>query len=157
MPGDADLIQRTVHAIEHGGTALWIKRFLAVCVIVGLALFYFMHEFRGLATSQAMDQAQIGRNIASGKGWRTNFIRPRAVGQLQAHHKNVQERIWYDTYNAPLPPLVHAFSLWPIKSHWKMTAREAIYAGDKVIAVVAILTFLASLVILYFIACRLFD
>jgi hypothetical protein len=157
MPGDADLIQRTVHAIEQGGTALWIKRFLALVVVVGIALFYFMHEFRGLATSQAMDQAQIGRNIASGQGWRTKFIRPRAVGQLQAHHKNVQERIWYDTYNAPLPPLVHAVSLWPIKSHWKMSAREAIYAGDKVIVVVAILTFLASLVILYFIACRLFD
>ena len=36
-----------------------------------------------------MDQAQIGREIASGQGWRTNFIRPRAIGQLQSHGKDV--------------------------------------------------------------------
>lgn len=157
MPGAADLIQRTVHALDEGGTAVWIRRGLALLVVVGLALFYFMHEFRGLATSQAMDQAQIGRNLASGQGWRTDFVRPRAVGQLQAHRKNVAQRIWHDTYHAPLPPLVNAFSLWPIKSHWKMTPRDTTYAGDKVIAAVAILLFLASLVILYLIARRLFD
>lgn len=136
---------------------MWIKRGLAVLVVFLIALFYFMHEFRGLATAQAMDQAQIGRNIASGLGWRTNLVRPLAVGQLQAHHKIVAERIWYDTYNAPLPPLVNAISLRPIKSHWKMTSRDIVYAGDKIIVVVAILLFLASLVILYFIARRLFD
>lgn len=157
MPGAADLIQRTVHALEEGGTAIWIRRVLALLMVAGLALFYFMHEFRGLATSQAMDQAQIGRNLASHQGWRTNFIRPRAVGQLQAHGKNVAQRIWSDTYNAPLPSVVNAISLWPIRSHWKMTARDIVYAGDKIIAVIAILLFLASLVILYLIARRLFD
>src|SRR4051812_23459446 len=157
MPGPADLIQRTVHAFEQGGTAIWIRRALAVAVIIALSLFYFIHEFRGLATSQAMDQAQIGRNLASGQFWRTDFIRPLAVGQLQAHGKNVAQKIWYDTYNAPLPPLVNAFTLWPIKSHWKMTPRDVVYPGDKVIACVAILFFLASLVVIYHIAKVLFD
>ncbi len=157
MPGPAEFIQRTVHALEEGGTAVWVRRVLALLVIIGLALFYFMHEFRGLATSQAMDQAQIGRNIAAGHGWRTNFIRPRAVGQLQSHGKNVADKIWSDTYNAPLPPLVDAIALLPIKSHWLMTPRDVIYPGDKVIAFAAILFFLASVVILFFIARRLFD
>jgi 4-amino-4-deoxy-L-arabinose transferase-like glycosyltransferase len=157
MPGPADLIQRTVHALEEGGTAVWIRRALALAVIVGLSLFYFMHEFRGLATSQAMDQAQIGRNIASRQWWRTDFIRPRAVGQLQAHGKNVAQNIWYDTYNAPLPSLVNAITLWPIRSHWKMTPRDVVYPGDKAIAFVAILLFLGSIVIIYHIAKRLFD
>jgi Dolichyl-phosphate-mannose-protein mannosyltransferase len=157
MPGAADLIQRTVHNLEEGGLAIWIRRGLALLVVIGLALFYFMHEFQGLATSQAMDQAQVGRNIASGQGWRTDFIRPRAVGQLQAHGKSVATRIWYDTYNAPLPPLVNAISLWPIKSQWKMSPRDVIYPGDKIIAFVSILLFLASLVLLYLLAKLLFD
>ena len=89
MPGSADAVQRLVHAMEAGRGAVWLRRALAVMVVTGIALFYFMHEFRGLATSQAMDQAQIGRHIASGEGWRTNFIRPRAIGQLQSKGKNV--------------------------------------------------------------------
>lgn len=157
MPGAADLVQRTVHALEEGRTALWVKRIFGLVVVIALALFYFMHEFRGLATSQAMDQAQIGRNIASGQGWRTNFVRPLAVGQLRAHGKNVAQRIWYDTYNAPLPPLVDALALRPIKSVWKMTPRDIVYPGDKIIVFVSILFFLSSLVVLYFTAKRLFD
>ncbi|MFL6567783.1 MAG: glycosyltransferase family 39 protein [Chthoniobacterales bacterium] len=157
MPGPADFIQRAVHTLEAGGAAPWIRRALAVMVIGGLALFYLIHEFRGLATSQAMDQAQIGRNIANGEGFKTDFIRPLAIGQLQRAHKDVPRRIWYDTYNAPLPPLVDAVALRPIKSKWKMGTQDIIYAGDKIIALFSICFFLASVVVLYFIACRLFD
>ena len=157
MPGAADFVQRTVHALETGGATVWIRRALVVLLILTLALIYMLKEFRGLATSQAMDQAQIARNIASGQFWKTDFVRPRAVGQLQDAGKNVATRIWHDTYNAPLPPLVNAFVLWPIKSHWKMTPREIVYSGDKAIAFAAMCFFIASLVPLYFTAKLLFD
>src|SRR5438270_5777997 len=116
MPGAADFIQRTVHTLEAGGAAVWIRRSLALAAVLGLSLLYLIHEFRGLATSQAMDQAQIARNIAKGQGFSTNFIRPLAIGQLQRAHKDVPRRIWYDTYNAPLPEVVNAVALWPLKS-----------------------------------------
>ncbi|MDQ6624263.1 MAG: glycosyltransferase family 39 protein [Verrucomicrobiota bacterium] len=157
MPGPAEFVQRTVHALEAGGAAVWVRRGLGVVLVLGIALFYLIHEFRGLATSQAMDQAQIGRNIANGEGFKTDMIRPLAIGQLQRAHKDVPQRIWSDTYNAPLPPLVDAIALRPIKSSWKMTPRDVIYAGDKIIAFVTVCIFLASVVILFFIARRLFD
>jgi len=157
MPGSADAIQRAIHALESGGAAVWVRRALAFCLVVGLALFYLLHEFRGLATSQAMDQAQIGRALLHGHGWRTNFARPLAAGQLQRHGKDVGQKIWIDTYNAPLPPLVDAIALLPVRSHLKMTTRDAVYAGDKMIALVAIVLFLASVVVLFLIARRLFD
>src|SRR5712692_8811559 len=114
-------------------------------------------HFRGLATSEGMDQAQIGRAIASGEGWRTKLVRPLAVGQLQAHGRDIAQNIWSDTYNAPLPPLVDAIALLLVKSHWQMTPRDIIYVGDKAIAFVSILLFVASVVLLFFIARRLFD
>lgn len=157
MPGSADFIQRAVHALEQGGFAVWIKRALAVVVVLVIAGVYLGREFRGLATSQAMDQAQISRNLASGEGWRTDFARPRAVGQLQVRGKNPAESVWYDTYNAPLPSLVNAVPLRLVKARWKMTARDVVYAGDKAIAVTSIVLFLASLVVLYMTAVRLFD
>lgn len=157
MAGSADFIQRMVHALEAGSVAVWVKRGLAVLVVLGLALFYLLHEFQGLATSQAMDQAQIGRNIAAGEGWRTDLIRSRAVGQLQAHGKDVARNVSYDTYHAPLPPLVNAIALLPAKKHWKMTPRDVVYAGDRMIAIAAMCLFVASLAVLFFTARRLFD
>src|ERR1700682_2161552 len=137
MPGSAEFVQRAVHALEAGALAVWVRRSLVALAVIALAVYYF-YDFRGLATAQAMDQAQIGRAIASGKGWRTNVIRPRAIGQLMAHGKNPQ-RVYLDTYHAPLPPLVDAVALRMVKSHWKMTPADVVYTGDKAIVVMSIL------------------
>ncbi len=157
MPGAADFIQRTIHRLETGDAVVWIKRTLAVVAFVSVTVFYFLHEFNGLATSQAMDQAQIGRNIARGQLWKTAFLRPLAAGQLQRAGRNVANRIWHDTYNAPLPPLVNAFVLLPFKRYWVMTSADVIHVGDRAIAIAALGLFFASLAVLYLTARRLFD
>ncbi len=157
MPGSADGIQRAIHALESGGAAVWVRRALALALVIGLALFYLLHEFRGLATSQGMDQAQIGRALLHGEGWKTKFARPLAAGQLQRRGKDVAAKIWTDTYNAPLPPLVNAIALLPVKSHLKMTPRATVYVGDTMIALMSIVLFLASIAVLFLVARRLFD
>jgi 4-amino-4-deoxy-L-arabinose transferase-like glycosyltransferase len=157
MPGSEDAIQRAVHALEAGGMAIWLRRALLLLAVLAVAVFYLMREVRGLATSQAMDQAQIGREIAMGHGWRTKFIRPRAIGQLQNRGKDVAQKIWYDTYNAPLPPLVDAITLFPIRSQLKMTPRDTTYIGDRAIALGGVVLFVGSLVIFFLVARRLFD
>lgn len=157
MPGSAEeLIQRGVHAIETGNLAVWLRRGLAVLAAIAVTTIY-MYNFRGLAAAQAMDQAQIGRDIAAGHLWHTNVVRPRAIGQLQEHGKNVQQKIWLDTYHAPLPPLLDAIALFPIKSHLGLTGREPVYVGDKAIVLLSIALFFASVVVLFFTARRLFD
>ncbi|MEY2525627.1 MAG: hypothetical protein QOE73_398 [Verrucomicrobiota bacterium] len=155
MPGSAEFVQRAVHTLEAGALAIWVRRGLILVLIIALAVFY-LWNFRGLATSQAMDQAKIGRAIATGHGGRTNMIRPRAVAQLQAHGKNAH-RVYYDTYHAPLPPLIDAIALFPVKAHLTMTPADVVFAGDKAIAAMSILLFFASVVVLFFLARRLFD
>jgi hypothetical protein len=155
MAGAADFIQKAVHTLETGKIAMWVKCALAILAIAALGV-YNLYYFRGLATAQAMDQAQIGRNIASLRGWKTNLIRPRAVGQLAVNHKNPQNMV-YDSYEAPLPPLVDAVALHAVKARWKMTSQDLIYIGDKAIAAEAIMLFLASILVLYALARRLFD
>jgi hypothetical protein len=156
MPGSEEFIQTAVHALEAGGLAVWIRRGAVALGIIAIAAIY-LYQFRGLYTSQGMDQAQIGRAIARGEGWKTKVIRPRAVGQLQTHGRSVPEKIWTDTYNAPLPPLVDAAALLLVKPYWKISSRTLIYAGDRAIAIMSILLFIASVVVLFFIARRLFD
>src|SRR2546423_13107624 len=155
MPGSEEFIQSAVHALEAGGLVVWVKRGAVARGIVALLVLY-LYEFRGLSPSVGMAQAQIGRAIASGEGWKTKVARPLAGGQLQAHGRNVAQNIWVDTYNAPLPPLVNAIALLPVKALWKMTMRTIIYPGDKAIATMSILLFIASVAVLYFAARRLF-
>jgi Dolichyl-phosphate-mannose-protein mannosyltransferase len=158
MPGSEEFVQSAVHALEAGGLVVWVKRGLVAAGIIAIAVYYMWPaHFRGLSTSQGMDQAQIGRAIASGEGWRTKMVRPLAVGQLQSHGKDVSRNIWSDTYNAPLPPLIDAIALLPVKAHWKMNPRTIVYAGDKAIATMSILLFIGSVAVLYFTARRLFD
>ena len=156
MPGSEEFIQTAVHALEAGGLAVWIKRGAVTLGIIAIAAIY-LYQFRGLSTSQGMDQAQIGRAIASGEGWKTKLARPRAIGQLQTHGRSVPDKIWTDTYNAPLPPFVDAVALLTVKPYWKINQRTLIYAGDRAIAIMSILIFLASIVVLFFTARRLFD
>jgi hypothetical protein len=158
MRGSEEFVQRMVHALEMGFLSVWVQRTLVAAVIFAMAVYYLWPaHFRGLATSEAMDQAQIGREIASGHGWRTQLIRPRAVAQLQAQNKNVKQKIWRDTYNAPLPPLLDAIALLPVKPYWKLRLPTLVYAGDRAIAVMSILFFIGSVIVLFFLARRLFD
>lgn len=156
MPGSEEFIQSAVHALEAGGFAVWVKRGAVALGVIGLIVLHF-YQFRGLSTPVGMDQAQIGRAIASGDGWSTKMARPLAVGQLQAHGKDVARNIWSDTYNAPLPPLVNAIALLPVKALWKMNPSTVVYAGDNAIATMSMLFFIASIAVLYFTARRLFD
>ncbi|HJT45450.1 MAG TPA: glycosyltransferase family 39 protein [Chthoniobacterales bacterium] len=156
MPGTEEFVQTAVHALEAGGLSVWVKRGAVGLGIIAIAVMY-LYQFRGLSTSQGMDQAQIGRAIASGEGWKTKIARPRAIRQLQNHAKNVGERIWVDTYNAPLPPLVDAVALILVKPYWKISIRSLVYAGDRAIAIMSILIFLGSLVVLFLTVRRLFD
>ncbi|HEV3244462.1 MAG TPA: glycosyltransferase family 39 protein [Chthoniobacterales bacterium] len=156
MPGSEEFVQSAVHALEAGGLVVWVKRGVVALAIIAIVVLHF-YQFRGLGTSQGMDQAQIGRAIARGEGWRTKMVRPLAVGQLQAHGKDVALNIWSDTYNAPLPPFVNAIALLAVKPYWQMNARTVIYAGDKAIATMSILLFIGSVAVLFFTARRLFD
>jgi hypothetical protein len=156
MPGPADFIQRTVHMLEAGQLAAWLRRALLLGIIGAVAMVYLYH-FRGLATSDAMDQAQIGRELARGHGWRTQFVRPRAIALLQANGRDVPKRIWTDTYNAPLPPVVDALALLFVKSHWQLTPRDLVSIADEAIVVASLILFLGSVVVLFFLARRLFD
>ncbi|HST30046.1 MAG TPA: glycosyltransferase family 39 protein [Chthoniobacterales bacterium] len=156
MPGSEEFVQTAVHALEAGGLSVWVKRGAVALGIIAIAAIY-LYQFRGLSTSQGMDQAQIGRAIASGEGWKTKLARPRAAGQLQRHGKSVADKIWVDTYNAPLPPLVDAVALIFVKPYWTITSRTLIYAGDRAIAMMSILIFLGSIGVLFFTVRRLFD
>jgi hypothetical protein len=150
-------VQAAVHSIEQGNLAPIIRRAMLGVLIVLLTLLYLFVQFRGFSTITAMDQAQIARNIASGKGLSTLFIRPLAVWQLEKAGKEIPADQFPDFYQAPLNPIVNALPLLFVRSAWKLTPTDLVYAGDRVIAGVAIIFFLLSVAVWYLVGCQLFD
>jgi len=150
-------VQTAVHSLEQGRLAPIIRGAMFAFLIIALTLLYLFVQFRGFSTVTAMDQAQIARNIASGKGLSTKFIRPLAIWQLEKAGKEISADKFPDFYQAPLNPIVNALPLLLVKSAWKMTPTDLVYAGDKIIVTFSILFFLMSVGIWYFVGARLFD
>ena len=72
-------LQDLLHKLEVGGGMRFLRVGLAVLAVVLLTVGYNWRAFRNMATQEAMDAAQLARNIAQGKGYTTLFIRPFSI------------------------------------------------------------------------------
>lgn len=150
-------VQAFIHALEEGG---WVSRIRFILLIAAVAAVYvivILSQFKGLSHDKGMDQAQIGRQLASGHGFTTKFIRPMAYSQFVKHSGSFPSGDIPDTYNAPLNPYVDSLLLRMTRKSWPMTSKDIVYTSDRVIAGASLLFFYLSIGINFIIAKRLFD
>jgi hypothetical protein len=69
-------IQELIHLFEEGSGKVWIRRVVFGLVLALVCGVYFATEARNFSSPEAMDQAQLARNIAEGRGYTTWCIRP---------------------------------------------------------------------------------
>ena len=139
-----------------------IRRSLFFIVLIILTLGNLFTLFRGLNSPQAMDQAQIAREIARGNGFATKMIRPVAYYQAEkTARRSVPLQGFQDTYHSPLNPLLNAAVLKLIgadkPNSWQMSDNEMVYPLDRVIASVCTLFFLIAIGVNYLLISRIFD
>jgi hypothetical protein len=104
-------LQEWIHRMELGAGAKYVRWFGGVIGFVMLALIYNALCFHNLRNPEAMDAAQLGRNIARGDGFTTLFIRPISVGltrEARGDKKTLLKEGHRDISNAPVYPLVLA-------------------------------------------------
>jgi hypothetical protein len=76
-------IQSMVQNVDVGIGALILRR-VSLFVMIGLVcLYYPATQFRGLSNDEAMDNMQLGRNLALGRGYVTDVIRPLQVAFME--------------------------------------------------------------------------
>ncbi len=143
-------------------TGVIIRRSLFFLVLIALTLGNLFTLFRGLNSPQAMDQAQIAREISRGHGFTTKVIRPAAYSQAKEAKKTVVPFVKFeDTYHSPLNPLLNAAVLKLVGADdaesWKMGENELIFPLDRVIATVCTLFFLMAIGVNYLLISRVFD
>lgn len=139
-----------------------IRRSLFFLILVILTLGNLFTLFKGLNSPQAMDQAQIAREIARGNGFTTKMIRPVAYYQAEKKEKRTVSLMGFeDTYHSPLNPLLNAAVLKLIGADdsdaWQMGENEMVYPLDRVIATVSTLFFLMAIGVNYLLISRIFD
>lgn len=139
-----------------------IRRSLFFLVLIALTLGNLFTLFQGLNSPQAMDQAQIAREIARGNGFTTKLIRPVAYYQAEkTENRSVSLVGFQDTYHSPLNPLLNAAVLKLLGADeadaWQMGENEMVYPLDRVIATVSTLFFLMAIGVNYLLISRIFD
>jgi Dolichyl-phosphate-mannose-protein mannosyltransferase len=174
------LPQDILHRIEHGGGLRAFRVGLALLAVLLLGLGYNWRAFKNMATQEAMDAAQLARNIAQGKGYTTLFIRPFSMylvkqrslakgeapkaGQV-ADYARVRG-LHPDLANPPLYPVVLAglmkvlpfdYTASATKPFWSNNGHFWRYQPDFLIALFNQLLFLAVIAVVFFLARRLFD
>jgi hypothetical protein len=177
---DETAVQQAVHALEEGR---WVRRVQVIILLAAIAFLnylWFFKEgsgFKGLGNEKAMEQAQIARELSRGHGFTTKMIRPAAIRQFERATGSFPLEHTPDTYHAPLNPWINAFVFWAMdKSNegmkklsekqdfferytfeTEMTTKLVVYSYDRILAFVQMFFFLASMVVCYFTAQRLFD
>ncbi len=121
--------------MEVGAGSLLI-RWLSVLAGVGLAfVVYDLRAYKGFASPEAMDAAQLAKNIEEGRGFSTYYIRPFSIYLVKAHNQaenspgadpsgepdfaRVNEP-HPDLANPPVYPLALAGLMKTMKPAWKM-------------------------------------
>ena len=79
----SEQVQDLIRSMEEGALAAILLRVIVVLGFIGLAMFYNLTRFEGFSTQEAMESAHLARQMAEGKGYTTDSIRPFCLHLLQ--------------------------------------------------------------------------
>lgn len=108
------------------------------CLLIWI--WFLNTHFQGLVLPDAMDSAQLARQIADGNGFTTKVVRPLGIEQVAARPQPA------DAYNAPLYPIVLAIAF-----------NAAGGAGDRVVGVLTTAFGFLTAVLAFVLGARLLD
>ena len=171
----ADLIHKFIVATEsgRGRRLLWL---CASCLaLAGLVLWYDVWAYHGFSAPEAMDSAQLARNIADGHGFTTQCIVPLRLyllqSQARARGQNQPAAIgqggfYTELATAPVYPTVLAGLMKLLKPDRHMETKKVFwsrngafqrYAPEFLIAVFNQCLLLLAVMLTFFLAGKWFD
>lgn len=153
-------LQEMIHSLEEGAGARTLKWVGFVFAFLVLAVGYDLRAFKNFSNPDAMDAAQVARNVAEGKGFITQFIRPVSlylVGQKTGGASLTNAHP--DLANAPAYPALLAGAMCVLPFDFKFPVEEQFrtWQPEHVIAWVNQGFFLLTVLLAWQLARRLFD
>jgi hypothetical protein len=154
-------LQECIHHLEEGTGAGSLKVVAVVLAFIAFAGLYDLPSFQGFSSEEAMETAQLARNLSEGRGYVTKSIRPLSLSiwQKKAGSGPGQRRIplpMPDLNNPPVYPLLLAGVMKVLP--FRFTATDYwFYQPERLIAMFNQVIFFAAILLLFRIARRLFD
>lgn len=173
-------LQDFIYRLSVGPGLRYLKISLVTLGVLLLWVGYNWRWYRNFSTQEAMDAAQVARNLSEGRGFTTQFIRPLSVylvkkqyekrfGRAEAGPAADPARLKQphpDLANPPVWPCVLAglmevvpfqWEIGPPKPFWSRNGRFWRYQPDFTIALFGQLLFGGVIVMTFFLARQLFD
>ncbi len=104
-------VQEIIHWLEVGPGARVLRIFVGLLLLAGVTLWYDFSQARNFNAPEAMEAAQLARNLARGQGFTTQVVRPLTI-QMVEDTQGVGARLSRhphpDLFNPPLYPLLLA-------------------------------------------------
>lgn len=173
-------IQAIIHKLEFGLGPRILRVAMLVLAVISVAGLYDLRGYKSFATQQAMDQAQLARNLSEGKGYSTLFIRPFSLFLVQRHNQSklagglasagtdfaLIATNHPDLANPPVYPLLLAGMMKVLPFHFKVETQKSFwsdngafqrYQPEFLIAIFNQILLIAVALFTFFIARKLFD
>lgn len=163
-------LQEWIHQLEEGKGAIWIKRIFVFLAFAAVAAVYNVRHYKNFATPEAMDSAQLARQIAMGRGFTTKFVRPLSLKMMVNHQgeailtkeaeaagKHPLRNPHPDIANAPVFPLIEAALMKALPFKFGVSQNFWRFQPEMILAIFNQLLFAAILISLFILAKRLFD
>jgi 4-amino-4-deoxy-L-arabinose transferase-like glycosyltransferase len=122
-------VQGWIHRLEEGAGARYLRWLVAVFGFLAVGFLYDSLCLRHFSNAEAMDAAQLGRNISQGQKFRTDFVRPFSmylVANQRADRSTLLKEGHPDISNAPVYPIVLAPVLRGSAKLAQMTAGKSL-------------------------------
>jgi hypothetical protein len=145
-----------VHSFEQGSFVVWLRRLIIAVLFTAIAVVWLGLKFNGFSDRDAMDQAQIGRQLADGQGYSTLYARPLALHVMLNRTGEIRQPL-PEVSQAPLGPAINAVILRLTGINSVFGPGQFVSTSDRAIALTGFAFFLGSLVLVYFLGRRLFD
>jgi len=122
--------QDWIHWLEEGAGARWVRRGAVLLGLLGLSLVTVDKQFHGPAQEATLLQADVGRQLAAGRGFTTLVNYPQTAALMRARRQVSLDRAgdYPELSQAPLYSLLIAAVLRALPAAW----REALFASVPV-------------------------
>jgi 4-amino-4-deoxy-L-arabinose transferase-like glycosyltransferase len=160
-------LQDVIHKIEVGEWTRYVKVGVALLGFLAFTTVYDLREFKNFSTSEAMDNAQVARNISQGKGFTTDFVRPLSLHLLQKQqleNKSGNPAVFLkgrhpDLANAPAYPVLLAawMKLLPFNFEISSGTQFSRFQPEVLIAILNQILFFAAVLVVFRLGLKLFD
>ncbi|HXR07824.1 MAG TPA: glycosyltransferase family 39 protein [Candidatus Acidoferrum sp.] len=155
-------VQEFIKSMETGKGAAILLRTSVILGFGAVAMFFNFSRSQNFSDPEAMESAHLARQLAEGKGYTTESIRPFCLHLLQqgdpARAQQVLQQAVPDLSNPPAYPFLLAGLMKILPFHFKANAKQRwSYQPELWIRAANELLFFVAVLILFRVARRLFD